>query len=226
MAEVNLWPVWKRLGLSALQRTEHVQACLLCKAVIDQCALTDNEEYMVEAAEFLHKHADVPPEKNVSAAPPCRFADCIHHEDVSHEVGMAILKVHSDGKPWRDNKGVPVGMAPILASPKDKPPGFEIGKDANHRGQGEEPIAAEVYVRLGQKKTTIHLWMTPAFASRHEDSMEAVGVWELKRIYEEHVTGYREWVMAKWVEIKALAEMEVNAEKPPVEPKRKRKKAK
>jgi hypothetical protein len=201
-----------------------VQGCLLCKAAIDQCALTENEDYMREAVELLKKHAEVPPDLNVAAGPKCRFADCLHHEDVSHELGMAILKLHGDEKPWRDNRGVPVGLAPIFAKADDKPPGFGIGKDAAHKKNGNEPIAAQVYVRLGVRKTTVHLWMTPSFDSRHEDPLEAVGVWELKQIYEERLAGYRHWVMAKWDEMKGLAEMELSAGKPAVEPKRKRKK--
>lgn len=222
MAEVNLWDTWKRLEISRLNRTDHVQSCLLCHALIDQCALTANEDYMREAAELLKRHAEVPPEKNLAAGPRCRFSDCLHHEDVSHEIGMAILKLHGDEKPWRDDRGVKVGLAPIFATKDDKPTGFEIGKDAAHRKDGNESIAAEVYVRLMRKKTTVHVWMTPTFPSRHEDPLEAVCIADLKRVYEERLSYYRVWVMVKWEEMKGLAEMELSAAKPAVEPKRKR----
>jgi len=223
VSEVNLWSAWKELGLSALQRGVHTQSCLLCKSAIDQCALTANEDYMREAAELIRKHAEVPPGKNLSAGPKCKFSDCLHHEDVSHELGMAILKLHGDEKPWRDDRGVKVGLAPIFATQDDKPTGFEIGKDAAHKKDGNESIAAEVYVRLMMKKTTVHLWMTPTFPSRHEDPLEAVCIADLKRVYEERLAGYREWAMSKWNEMKGLAEMELSAAKPAVEPKRKRK---
>jgi hypothetical protein len=177
---------------------------------------------MVDAVDLITQHLKVPTEKNVAASIPCGFADCIHHENVPKEIGLAILKLHGDPKPWRDNRGIPVGMAPISASQDDKPPGFDIGKDAAHRSQGEDPIAAEVYVRFARRATTAHLWVTPSFSSRHEDALEAVGVWDLKRIYEENIKGYREWVMAKWTDMKNLAEMELSAEKPAVEPERKR----
>jgi hypothetical protein len=222
VAEVNLWPVWRELGLSALQRSDHGQSCLLCKAMIDQCALTANEDYMREAAELLKKHAELPSGACLAAGPKCKFSDCLHHENVSHELGMAILKLHGDEKPWRDDRGVKVGLAPIFATKDDKPTGFEIGKDAAHRKDGNESIAAEVYVRLMRKKTTVHVWMTPTFPSRNEDPLEAVCIADLRRVYEERLAGYREWVMAKWDEMKGLAEMEISASQPAVEPKRKR----
>jgi len=218
VAEVNLWNVWRELGLSALRRSDHVQFCLLCKSLLDQCSLTANEDYMREAAELLKQHATI-----LVPGPRCKFSDCLHHEDVSHELGMAILKLHGDAKPWRDDRGVKVGLAPIFATKDDKPPGFEIGRDAAHKKDGNESIAAEVYVRLMMKKTTVHLWMTPTFPSRHEDPLEAVSIADLKRVYEDRLEDYRKWVMAKWEEMKGLAEMELSAAKPAVEPKRKRK---
>jgi hypothetical protein len=121
---------------------------------------------------------------------------------------------------------VKVGLAPIFATKDDKPTGFEIGKDAAHKKDGDESIAAEVYVRLMRKKTTVHIWMTPTFPSRHEDPLEAVSIADLKRVYEERLAGYRDWVMEKFNEMKGLAEMELSAAQPAVEPKRRTRKGK
>jgi hypothetical protein len=211
MSTACLWRLWRKLGVSRLMRSPHVQACLLCKAMVDGCAMTENAEYIADAVKLMKEHANL--KKNISASPRCRFADCIHHEDVSRELGLAILRLGGETKPWRDDKGVPVGLVPILAKPDDKPPGFVIGKDAAHHGD-DTPPAAEIYVRLGMRKTTVHVWISPAFSSRHEDAMEAVGVWELKQTYETQIAGYRDWVMAKWLDYRALAEMEVSLGNP------------
>lgn len=203
------YDLWRELELSALERTRHVRRCNRCKDLLDQCSTAGAAAYLVEAARLIRAHVAELPDGE-PGTPACSHTGCVHHEEPERELGLAVLKLGGEEEPESDIRGVPVGCVPLLVTEKDKPEGFKIGEDSVHRFfKYLKPAAGNVFVRLGPKRTAVHVLVQPAYSSRREDVADAVSIEELLETHGARMAAIRAWVLKKWFDLKALAEMEL-----------------
>jgi hypothetical protein len=198
--------------LGRMARTPHTLRCLLCKAILDHCALSSDEEYVAAAAEEMKAHQGADP--NPSEGPSCRYADCVHHEGIERGMARAILRVSGRPGSLLDVRGVRYATSDFEATPEDHPPGFDMRRqDAAHRRfHFLKPAAGCVYVRMGPKRCEVHVWICPAFVSRRESADDPASLWEIKETYGPKLDGLRSWVLGKWEELKAMAVMDLQLE--------------
>lgn len=197
---------------STLARNPHVRRCLMCKELIDMVASAD-DEYVERAVAAIEAHEKEEPEPANIA---CRYAGCVHHEDVDRKLARKMIELGHGDDPWRDVRDVKVSNIALLVKEGDAPEGWDFKaqeSDVMRRHFVELPRSAgDIYVRLGPKRTTLHVWISPAYATRHETvedvaTLENV-VAECKRI----VPALKAWCMKKFSDLKALAEMDLGLE--------------
>lgn len=199
------------LPVDAMRRNTHVRACLVCKEVLDQCALTDDEEYLGRAKAAICAHIEAVPEPKGIA---CTYSGCVHHEDMSRELAMAMLKLAGTGKPWKDVRKVLVATIPLPVSEKDYPEGFDLTKqDATHKHFENLPVSAgDIYIRLGPKKVTAHVWVSPAYSSKREGVGDPATLENLIATLQRSLPAMVVWCTKKFQDMKALAEMDLQFE--------------
>lgn len=200
--------------IGQLERLPHVRACLVCKELLDQAASGD-EEYQRSVYATVLGHVKQNPK---AEAPSCQYAGCVHHEDVSRELSRALIKLGKGGKPWKDARGVPVSTISLLATKDNHPKGWKLGaQDAESRTFKELPEneAGTVYIRLAPKKVTVHVWIAPQYATKHEDLESPATVADVLETHAARVPDLRVWAMKQYDELKGLAEMDLDlGEKP------------
>jgi len=199
------------LPVDAMRRNKHVRACLVCKEVLDQCALTDDAEYLGRAKAAICAHIDAVPEPKGMA---CTYSGCIHHEDMPRELAMTLLRLANAGKPWKDTRKVPVATIPLVVSEKDHPEGFDMTKqDATHRHFTNLPVSAgDIYLRLGPKRVTAHVWVSPAYSSKREGVEDPASLENLIATLQRSLPSMVTWCTKKFQDMKALAEMDLQFE--------------
>ncbi len=199
--------LWITSGLGRLERTEHVRGCILCKELLDQCAVADNE-YTKRAKAVIVKHIKKNPKPD---GLPCHYSGCVHHEKISRELGLAMLRVTDSDKPWRDVRGVKVGTVSLLVTKKDHPEGYDMKRqDVQRRHFTEfEDDAGDIYIRFGQKQTWLHVWISLSYSTRRANVDDPAAIWNVIEAQEKQVKAVKEWCLAKFEEIKGLAEMDL-----------------
>lgn len=203
--------LWITSGLGRLERTEHVRVCILCKELLDQCVVADSE-YTKRAKAVIVKHIKKNPKPD---GLPCHYSGCVHHEKISRELGLAMLRVTDSGKPWRDIQGVKVGTISLVVTEKDHPEGYDMKRqDAQRRHFKEmEDDAGDIYIRFGQKQTWLHVWISLSYSSRRANVDDPAAIWNVLEAQEKQVGPVREWCLRRFQEIRGLGEMELQFQK-------------
>ena len=202
---------WIALGLGKLERTPHVRRCLFCKELLDMCAVAE-DDYVLRAKKIIVEHVEKEPEPDMVA---CKYSGCIHHERISKKMGMALLRVAGKGdKPWRDIRGVKVGTLALEVTEKNHPEGFDMTKqDAERRYYKYlEDSAGDLYIRFAPKITTVHVWISLSYPTRHEAVDDPATIADVRRQFEESAAAVQKWCMAQFEELKGLAEMDLQLE--------------
>lgn len=212
MSEKRVADSWKTLGLGRLSRMAHTRRCLLCKAVLEHCTMSNSEDYLKDAVELVRGHQEHDP--GPAAGPFCRYADCVHHERMNRAKAMAILRVGGEPGTRRDVRGMSYGSVNFVVKPDDHPEGFDMSRqDAVHRHFRCLPLSAGcVYVRIRSKVCEVHVWVSPAFRSRREAVEDPAALWEIQEVYGPRLAPLREWVLKKWNDLKGLVEMDLDLE--------------
>lgn len=214
-AEVGI-ELWEELEIGKLSRDRHVRSCLLCKALVMGCAASGEDEYIDEAAKVIRGHIKTHKAEKYPKGSGCEYDGCILHEEVSRELALEMIRLGNGDEPWRDIRGVQVSCMAFLVRKDDHPPGFDMTKqDVVHRAfKYLPPAAGEVYFRLGPKKVMVHVSVTPAYVSRHENVEDAPAIADIVKVNNEIVPVIREWVLPKYHGLKKLAEGELAEQKP------------
>lgn len=200
--------------IGQIERLPHVRSCLLCKELLDQAASGDLQ-YQQEVYATVMGHVKQSPKGD---APSCQYAGCIFHEDMSRELSRAIIKLGKGGDPWKDARGVPVSTIPLVASKEDHPKGWRLQRqDAESRAFKNLPTeeAGTIYIRLAPKKVTVHVWIAPQYKTKHEDIQSPATVADVLETHFARVPDLLAWAMAKYADMKSLAEMDMDLEKTP-----------
>ena len=194
--------------IKILERTPHVRRCLLCKELLDQWALTDDEEYGAQAADVIERHAaDLPEPEGLD----CQYSGCVLHDAIPRQLALALLRVGRGGRPWRNVKGIEVGTISLDVSAEDHPAGYDMTRqDAVHRHFIEQPPSAgDIFMRMGKERVKVHIWIAPAYTSRHESVQDVAAVWDVVETSEKQTPALTAWCKRKYEELKMLAQMEL-----------------
>ena len=194
-------------GKSAGKRG-HVRRCLMCKELLDQCAGGPGEEYDRAAMAVIARHVEQDPEPdNVS----CPYTGCVHHENVERDLALKMVRLGRGDKPWRDLRGVLVSNIALEVRQDDHPGGFDMKRqDVMHRHfKYLAPHAGIVYCRLAPKRTTLHVWVSPAYVSRREDVQDVATVEDVIETFSKQMPALKKWCLRKFSELKELAEMDL-----------------
>lgn len=204
--------LWRELGLDKIEKSAHTRSCILCKEIIDQCS-TGGDEYQAAAAKCLRKHAKAA-KSNPPPDPACSYSGCVLHEDVPQAVALAMVRIAKGPKAERDVRGVRNTTVPLVVKQDDRPDGFDMTKqDAVHRHfKHLAPSAGDLYFRFGQKRTTVHVWISPAYKSRREEITDPATLEDVLETFEKSVPAIREWAKKKYADLKALAETDLEME--------------
>lgn len=197
---------YQAFGFPKLERDPHVRACLLCKAVLDQCAEAEDDDYMAEAYDLILSHIRAKKD-NAHRANPCNYSGCIHHEEVSRSAALAMIRLGGGDKPWADVRGIKVSTVPLAISPKDMPSGLETGDIQMEYFENLKKSAGCIYLRLGPKKTEVHVWISPAYASRHEDIGDPATLSNVLQVFEKVVPAQMVWCLEKYTALKEFTQM-------------------
>lgn len=195
--------------MGALERSPHVRACIICKEILDQAA-TGDEEYQQRAYASVLGHVNQNPKAD---APPCAFGGCIHHEDVPRALADKLIALGKADKPWKDARGVLVSTLSLIAKSDDHPKGWDFRKQDAESRHFKEISADEcgtIYVRLAPKKVTVHVWIEPSYATKHEAIDEPATIEDVLNTFANKVPALREWVLKKYTDLKGLAEMDLS----------------
>ena len=204
-------PLSDAMMVARMSRSPHVRRCLLCKELVDALAGADEDEYTLKAAEAIERHAaEVPEPDNVA----CAYAGCVHHEDVPRALALKMIELGGGDKPWADVRGVKVSNIALRVREKDAPQGWDFTRQDVMQRHFNELVqsAADIYCRLGPKKTTIHVWVSPAYKSRREDVQDVPTLEDVLETFEKQVPVIKTWALAKYKGLKELAEMDLGLE--------------
>lgn len=199
--------------LGRLGRDKHVRSCLQCKALLDQVAVAE-EEYAVEVKKSIKDHAKAVP-AGTAGVPPCAYSGCVHHElNVPRDLAKAMIKIGRGDRPWEDVRGIKVSNIALAVTEKDHPEGFDMKRQdaVRRRFTRLKDSAGDIYVRMGPKTTSLHVWIDPPYPSRREDA-EDVATIEDVIAQHKNIDALRTWVMRKFHELRGLAEMELEFQK-------------
>jgi hypothetical protein len=177
---------------------------------VDAIAGAD-DEYTLRAAELIEKHmVEVPEPDNVA----CQYAGCVHHEDVPRALALKMVELGGGDEPWRDVRNVQVSNIALRVREKDAPEGWDFKRQDVMQRHFRELVqsAADIYVRLGPKKTTLHVWISPAYKSRREDVEDVPTLEDICETFEKCVPAIKKWALKKYEDLKALAAMDLELE--------------
>jgi hypothetical protein len=178
---------------------------------VDALAGADDDEYMLKAAEAVEKHiAEVPEPDNVA----CQYAGCVHHEDVPRALALKMIELGQGDKPWQDVRNVKVSDIALRVREKDAPEGWDFTRQDVMQRHFKELVqsAGDVYVRLAPKRTTLHVWISPAYKSRREDVEDVATLEDIRETCEKQIPPVKAWCMKKFNDLKALAQMDLELE--------------
>jgi len=206
---------WHRLQVGRLLRTPHVRRCIRCKELADMMAGTDDDDYVEDAVQAVREHAgSLPMPDNVA----CRYSGCIHHEDLPNPLAMKVIELGRGDMPWRDLHGVKVSNIALRVREEDAPEGWDFKAhraDVMSRHFVELPKSAgDIFVRFGPKRTTAHVWISPAYATRHETVEDAATIEDVISTCDRTVPSLKAWCMSKFRALRELARMEQWADPP------------
>ena len=203
-------PVSDAIMVARYSRHPHVRRCLLCKEFVDALAGAD-DEYTLKAADAIDAHIEeVPEPENVA----CQYAGCVHHEDVPRALALKMIELGGGDCPWVDVRGVKVSNIALRVREKDAPDGWDFKRQDVMQRHFNELVqsAADIYCRLGPKKTTLHLWLSPAYKSRREDVEDVPTLEDIRETFEKHTPAIKTWALAKYKTLKDLALMDLDLE--------------
>jgi hypothetical protein len=203
-------PLSDAMMVARMSRHPHVRRCLLCKELVDALAGAD-DEYTVKAAEAVEEHIkEVPEPDNVA----CGYAGCVHHEDVSRALALKMVELGRGDEPWRDVRNVQVSNIALRVREQDAPEGWDFKRQDVMQRHFRELVqsAGDIYVRLGPKKTTLHVWISPAYKSRREDVEDVPTLEDIRETFEKQTPAIRAWCLKKFNDLKALAQMDMELE--------------
>ena len=203
--------LWITSGLGRLERTEHVRRCLLCRELLDMISVAD-DDYIKRAKAVIVKHIKKNPRPE---GLPCHYSGCVHHEKISRELGLAMMRVTDSGKTWRDRGGVKVGTISLVVTEKDHPKGFDMKRQDIQRRQSAEmeDDAGDIYLRFGPKQTWLHVWIGLSYSSRRANVDDPAAIWDVIEAQEKQVKAVREWCLRRFQEIRGLGEMDLQFQK-------------
>jgi len=195
---------WIELGLGKLDRSPHVLHCLMCRELLKFCSVAEEDDYLVRARDVIVAHEKKVP---VPEGTGCRHSGCVFHEVISRTLALRMIKLGGGNKPGRDMRGVLWSSIPLIVREEDHPEGFDMTKqDIVHRYfKYLPPCAGDVYIRLGSKKATAHVRVSPAYKSRHEDIHDVPNIEDVVETSEKTVPAIMTWCMAKYRTLKELA---------------------
>lgn len=191
-------------------RNQHVRGCMYCKQILSETIFAD-EEYERRALEEIKRHiAECPEPPDL----PCEYSGCIHHEEMPRALALKMIKLGDGDRPWRDRRDRLVSGIRLKVSKDDAPEGWDFSKqDAVRRHFIYLPDSAGyVYIRLGSRKASVHVWISPSFKSRREDVHDQPTLEDIRETYEKSVPAIRTWCLHKYEELKGLAQMNLNLE--------------
>lgn len=194
-----------------LVKHPHLRTCLACKHILESAESVDEADYQERAFNAIEKHIDANPKPDAAR---CAYPGCIHHEDLPRELAQTMIRVGHGDKPWRDVRNVLVSTIPLVVRTKDHPKDWDFKKqDAVDRTFTELPDAAgSIYVRLGPKKVTVHLWVTPQFKSRREGVEDLPTIEDIVETFRDRGPALREWCLRKYKDLLELARMDQELE--------------
>lgn len=201
----------EEVTFARLYRQPHVRRCLFCKELIDQMAVADDDyiERAVAAIEAHEKEEPLP--ENVS----CRYAGCVHHEDIPRDLALKMVEL-GHAEPWRDVRGVQVSAVPLAVREGDAPEGWDFKaaqSDVTTRHFVELPSAAgDIYFRMGPKRVTAHVWISPPYRTRHETIEDPATIEDVRETIKTREPAITAWCRKKFDELKALAQMDLGLE--------------
>ena len=204
-------PLSDAMMVARLSRSPHVRRCLCCKEIIDALAGADDDEQTLKLADAIDAHMEAVPEPDNVA---CQYAGCVHHEDVPRALALKMIELGRGDKPWADVRGVKVSNIALRVREKDAPEGWDFKRQDVMQRHFNELVqsAADIYCRLGPKKTTLHLWLSPAYKSRREDIEDVPTLEDIRETFEKQMPAIKAWALRKFKALKELAEMDLGLE--------------
>lgn len=197
-----------RLNLDTMERSAHVRRCLLCKELLDGCAMAVEDDYVEKAAGLIRAHiAGGQGDESVS----CPYSGCVHHESVELPLARAMIRVGCGDRPRPSIRGVKVSSIALVVTDADHPEGFDMtGQDALQRHFIYlKPSAGDVFLSFRPESCRVHVWLSPSYVSRHESVEDPPTIEDILKTFEKRVPALRAWCLRKYAELKDLATMEV-----------------
>lgn len=202
----------EEITFSKLLRRPHIRRCLACKELLDQVAMADDEytERAVAAIEAHEKEEPLP--DNIA----CSYSGCVHHEDMSRDFALKMVELGPGDEPWRNVRGVQVSAISLHVREGDAPEGWDFKatqSDVTTRHFLHlRPSAGYIYVRLGPKRTTAHVWISPPYPTRHETIEDPATIEDVQETLKTKGPAIAAWCRRKFEDLKALAQMDLGLE--------------